>query len=291
MIVRLPRLAGGNRGFHRWRGERRSRSLQRLMEARAALQTTSLLRKVQDNLWLLGTCRDWRTLRAMKNPRTPLAKDVQALRFRGLGSPLLYRPGTSDVSVAWEVFQRREYDCLRAWDFERVVDCGANVGMFLAFAVMKMGERLRRYVGVEADRDSFGLLELQPAAVAVRSKSLLLQVAAWEHDGEVRFDDRGPSWGRHVSTGTGTRVRAMTIESILDAAGLEECDLLKLDIEGGESTVLPRMKSWGPRVRTVVAELHHGLDYPWFAGIAESAGFEPFPPGKLFRAHPAAIRR
>jgi hypothetical protein len=40
-----------------------------------------------------------------------------------------------------------------------------------------------------------------------------------------------------------------------------------------------------------VAELHDGLDYAWFAGIAESAGFEPFPPGELFRAHPGAIRR
>ncbi len=116
-------------------------------------------------------------------------------------------------------------------------------------------------------------------------------MAAWEHDGEVRFDDRGPSWRRHVAAGGAVRVRAMMIESILDAAGPAECDLLKLDIEGGERTVLPRMKSWGPRVRRVVAELHDGLDYAWFADIADSAGFEPFPPGALFRAHPGAIRR
>ena len=146
-------------------------------------------------------------------------------------------------------------------------------------------------MGVEADREAFGLLELQAATVAVQSRSLLLQVAVWERDGEVRFDDRGPSWGRHVSSVGATRVRAMTVESILDAAGLEQCDLLKLDIEGGERTVLPRMKSWGPRVRTVVAELHGGLDYAWFAAIAEDAGFQPFPPGALFRAHPGAIRR
>jgi len=244
-----------------------------------------------NNLWLLGECRDWGTLWAMKNSRTSSADEVRALRFRALASPILYRPGTSDISVAWELFHGREYDCTRAWDFATVVDCGANVGMFLAFVVMKMGAKLRRYVGVEADRASFGLLELQATAVAIRSKSLMLQVAAWEHDGEVRFDDRGPSWGHHVSAGGPARVKAMTIESILDAAGLEECDLLKLDIEGGERTVLPCMKSWGPRVRMVVAELHAGLDYAWFAGIAESAGFQPFPPGALFRAHPGAIRR
>ena len=252
---------------------------------------TTLLGKVRNNLWLLGACRDWRTLCAMKRRGTAGTEDVQRLNFRALGNPILYRPGTSDVSVAWELFHRREYDCMRAWDFGTVVDCGANVGMFLAFVVMKMGPRLRRYVGVEADRASFALLELQAAAADIRGKSRLLHVAAWEHDGEVCFDERGPSWGRHVSDEGTARVRAMTIESILDAAELEECDLLKLDIEGGERTVLARMKAWGPRVRMVVAERHGGLDYAWFAGIAEDAGFEPFPPGELFRAHPGAIRR
>jgi len=252
---------------------------------------TTLLAKVRNNLWLLGKCRDWRTLRAMKQLDLDGAEDVRQLQFRSLPNPILYRPGTSDISVAWELFRRREYDCARTWDFPTVVDCGANVGLFLAFVVMKMGARLHRYVGVEADRASFGLLELQATAAAIHSKSLLLQAAAWEHDGEVRFDDRGPSWGRRVSDGGATRVRAMTIESILDSAGLEQCDLLKLDIEGGERRVLPLMKSWGPRVRAVVAELHDGLDYAWFADIAESAGFQPFPPGKLFRAHPGAIRR
>jgi FkbM family methyltransferase len=249
----------------------------------------TLLGRVRNNLWLLGACRDWSTLRAMKR-RDVSATDVERLHLRGLSNPLLYRPGTTDVAVAWELFQHREYDCTRGWDFETVVDCGANVGMFLAFVVMKTGTGLRRYVGVEADRAAFDMLELQATAAGIQSKSLLLQVAAWEHDGEVSFDDRGPSWGHRVSAGGSARVRAMTIESILDAAGLEQCDLLKLDIEGGERTVLPRIKSWGPRVRRVVTELHDGLDYAWFAAIAEGAGFRPFPAGELFRAHPGAIR-
>ena len=251
----------------------------------------TLLARVRDNLWLLGACRDWSTVRAMKRRGQAGTEDVERLRFRAFETPILYRPGTTDVSVAWELFHRREYDCTRAWDFPTVVDCGANVGMFLVFVVMKMGARLHRYVGVEADRVSFGMLELQTTTADIRSKSVLLHAAAWEHDGEVRFDDRGPSWGRQVSADGTARVRAMTIESILDAAGLEECDLLKMDIEGGERTVLARMKSWGPRVRRVVAELHGDLDYAWFAGIADRAGFEPFPPGELFRAHPGAIRR
>lgn len=251
----------------------------------------TLLSRVRDNVWLLGTCRDWPTLRAMKLRTADSAQEVRPLRFRGLETPILYRPGSTDISVAWELFRLREYDCTRPWDFPTVIDCGANVGMFMAFVVMKMGGRLSRYAGVEADPESFRMLERQVTALGIHAKSRLIHAAAWDVDGEVCFDNQGPSWARHVSASGGTRVRALTVESILDEAEVSECDLLKLDIEGGERAVLPLMKTWGPRVRTVVAELHDGLDYEWFAAIAEDAGFQPFPPGKLFRSHPGAIRR
>ncbi len=249
-----------------------------------------MLERVRNNLWLLGACRNWRTVRAMKERDEAGRETVRRLDLRALPNPLLFRSRTSDISVAWEIFQRREYECTRGWQFETVVDCGANVGMFMAFASMKLGDRLHRYVGVEADRSSFAILQRQAEAAELADRSLLLPAAVWDEDGEVRFDDRGPSWGRHVSEDGGASVHAMSIDSILDAAGLDECDLLKLDIEGGERAVLPRMPEWGPRVRTVVAELHDGLDYAWFSKIARNSGFEPFPPGELFRAHPSAIR-
>lgn len=251
----------------------------------------TLLERVRGNLWLLGACRDWRSVRAMKSREGDGQETVLPLRLRALHKPILYRSHTTDISVAWELFHQGEYECTRPWDFRTVVDCGANVGMFLAFALAKLGDRLQRYVGVEPDRAAFALLERQVEQLEIGHKSRLLNAAAWHSDGAVSFDDAGPSWGRHVSASGAQRVRALSIESILDAAGLEQCDLLKLDIEGGEKQVLPLIRSFGPRVRCVVAELHDGADYAWFAKCVESAGFEPFPPGALFRLHPGAIRR
>ena len=85
----------------------------------------------------------------------------------------------------------------------------------------------------------------------------------------------------------------MSIGTMLDRAGLDEVDLLKLDIEGGEAAVLGAWPSWSRRVRCLVAELHQvdaPLDYPWFADRAREGGFTPFPAGALFRGHPAAVR-
>ena len=42
----------------------------------------------------------------------------------------------------------------------------------------------------------------------------------------------------------------MTIGTLLDRDGLDEVDLLKLDIEGGERDVLESISSWRDRVKS-----------------------------------------
>jgi predicted RNA methylase len=156
----------------------------------------SLVSKLRGNLWLLRTCRDWETLRAMKQGDAAPTSELRSLRLRSLDPPLLYRPGTTDIYVAWELFHGREYECTGPWDFPTVVDCGANAGLFMAYALMKMGSRLRRYVGVEPDAESFAVLERQAVTLGIRSKCDLYQAAVHERDGELAFDARGPSWAR-----------------------------------------------------------------------------------------------
>jgi FkbM family methyltransferase len=250
---------------------------------------SKLFRRVADHAWLLGACRDWETLRAMKS-RPPRGAPPPSLRFRRLEPAVLYRPGSTDVQVAWEIFRQRQYACALPWRFDTIVDCGASVGMFAAFALRERGEPFSRYVAVEADPEAFRMLERQIDSLGLRATSRTIEAAAWSVDGEVRFDDSGPSWAHRVSSEGRRRVRAMRLESILDEASLDQCDLLKLDIEGGEREVLPSIRDWGPRVRAVVAELHDGLDYRWFARVTSDAGFRPYPPGALFRDHPGAIR-
>ena len=150
---------------------------------------------------------------------------------------------------------------------------------------------LDRYVGVEADVESFGVLTQQVLALGVEHSATVLQGAVWKHDGEVSFDGRGQSWAHHVADDGDHKVRAMTLGTILDRAGLASCDLLKLDIEGGEREVLASLASWGHRVDAIVAELHGDLDYAWFARTVAPAGFVCAPAGRLFNRHPGAIRR
>jgi hypothetical protein len=83
----------------------------------------------------------------------------------------------------------------------------------------------------------------------------------------------------------------MTLGGLLDEASLPRCDLLKLDIEGGERRVLTAILPFAERIDAIVAELHDGLDYAWFAETVGRAGYISAPPGELFHSHPGAVRR
>lgn len=253
----------------------------------------SVASRIAQNVWLLRICRDRQTFSALKGSLEANQANGKfgRLRIRGLDGPVLFRPAATDVRVFWELFRRREYQFVDGWPFKTVVDCGANVGMFMAWALHASAGRITRYVGVEPDVDSFQLLEEQVRSQHFADRAVLMHAAAWGRDGAVSFEDQGPSWSHRVIESGGGTVRAMTVGSILDEAGLESCDLLKLDIEGGERQVLQDLHAYAKRVNVVVAELHSGLDYPWFARTVAAADFIPAPAGKLFRTHPGAVRR
>ncbi len=118
----------------------------------------------------------------------------------------------------------------------------------------------------------------------------------------ARFGNRGEhsSWPSLLARGLaktldpdGDGKATLSINSILDRAGLAEVDLLKLDIEGGEKPVLESWPIWRHRVRRLVVEVHDfwdPLDYDWFAACARASGFVPMPAGRLFGRLPGAIR-
>lgn len=266
-----------------------------MLALEADLCTMGLAARVANKCWLLHVARDPAT-RSRLEDASHLGAGQAApheLLLRGLDGPLLYRPGSTDLLVVWELFRKREYDVRGVhgrFPFHSVVDCGANCGYFLGWLLRRTRGALERYVGVEPDRDSYAALERQVRALGMTRRSALFEAAAWSHDGVVAFDDRGPSWGRKVDGSGRASVRSLSVASILNAAALTRVDLLKLDIEGGEESVL-ESDGWAHRVGAVVAELHGGLDYAWFARTMRAQGFIPVPSGRLFRMHPGAVRR
>jgi FkbM family methyltransferase len=212
------------------------------------------------------------------------------VRFRFFDNPVVLRCGTTDIWAAWDLLYDAEYRPVVPLPCRTVVDCGANVGIFLVSLLKHNAAELQRYVGVEPDQASFGLLERQVRLFDVHDRVDLLNVAVYDRDTTLCFDDTGPNWEHRLSPAGSKRVRALSLPALLDSVGLEECDLLKVDIEGAEKELFESIGAWKARVKAIVCELHNNVTYSWFADLMQAAGFNPYRAGGLFHRLPGAIR-
>jgi FkbM family methyltransferase len=190
---------------------------------------------------------------------------------------VLVRHGPSDPIILGEVFHEHDYEPpaeLPPIEPRRIVDLGANVGYFGAFA-------LERWPG-----SSVLAYEPDPISAAVHARTIelndlgdrwtLRRVAAADRDGELRFH----AWGHatsHAADDGDVVVPARDVLPVIAGA-----DLLKIDTEGGEWPILadPRFAAAPPRV--VVLEHHPegapgpdpraaALDYLARAGLTATA--------------------
>ncbi|HET8931735.1 MAG TPA: FkbM family methyltransferase [Acidimicrobiales bacterium] len=171
--------------------------------------------------------------------------------LRGSGRPVVVRHGYGSLEVMWEIFQERCYDppvdvAERIPAAPRILDVGANVGAYSAFARVRWPEA--SIVAIEADPENVAALQ-RFSALDGTGRVTVVAAAATTADGPVRFA-AGRGAGSKLSE-DGEEVEGVDLLPMLDDA-----DLLKLDIEQGEWPILadPRLAIGGPLV--LVMEYH-----------------------------------
>jgi FkbM family methyltransferase len=187
-----------------------------------------------------------------------LPGDVVAVyRLRQSAVSIAIRHHTADVLVLDEVFSQREYALpspvtallAEAKQPLRIVDLGANIGLFGAFVLAAYPDA--SIVGVEPD----------PANAAVHRRAIeanpgahwsLVQAAAAAAPGTMRFHSGG--FTRSHAAEADEDAILVEAEDVLPR--LQGADLVKIDIEGGEWALLtdPRFAATG--ARAVVLEYH-----------------------------------
>jgi FkbM family methyltransferase len=264
-----------------------------------------MLRELKDKLlmnsWVLREARDLRTWRALKLRLSPDERTAPRLeyRLRSLEAPLLVRPQSEDNEVIWEIFYYKVYDWHEAFrkslPIASVLDCGANAGFFAAYLPLMTESDIKTYVGAEPDRDSFELLAEQVARQKPAARVSLQNVAVSDRDGVIRFHLSHDSRGHHIAEDDGElEMPTLCVATLLEQAEIDQLDLLKVDIEGGEKHVLRSIDGWRDRVRMMVVERHQWMDpsltYEWFAATVRAAGYTPFPRGTVLRWLDFAVR-
>jgi FkbM family methyltransferase len=168
------------------------------------------------------------------------------------------RAGSTDLWVFNQIFLRQEYRPA-AGNLGTVLDLGANIGLASIYFLHR--NPLAQVVAVEPDPDNYNLCvrnlkpygdRAQVVLGAVWSESTRLVLSPHEDGKEWAVRVTEPSAGCPDQT-----VQGWSVPELLDRAGIEDLDLLKVDIEGSELALFSNScEGWLPRVRNAVIELH-----------------------------------
>ena len=188
------------------------------------------------------------------------SRELASLSSKHLRNPVLYRPGTSDLSVFRQIFVEREYSCFDDLsDVGLIIDLGANVGYSSAYFLSRFQKCF--VVAVEPDKDNFAVLTRNLAQY--QGRCIAVHAAAWPEKTMLCLVSEsmglGNEWGRRVTANTqeGQWVQALDVDSLMAMTDYDRISVLKIDIEGAERELFARnFASWLNRPDNFCIEVH-----------------------------------
>jgi FkbM family methyltransferase len=202
----------------------------------------------------------WRAL-----GRLPVARELPVtVRLRN-GTVLSVRPPpTSDLDVAYELFNTEVYSIAKSrlgqTAVRTIVDVGANVGFSIAYFARSFPDA--RFIAFEPHPRNLRALRRNVALNSLDGRVSVHGAAAATRPCVLELTDDES----HSSTLVPVRGAASVIqvpgEDLFAALGDTPVDLLKMDIEGGEHALLEDARLRQQRPRAIIMEWHCTADYP-----------------------------
>jgi FkbM family methyltransferase len=187
---------------------------------------------------------------------------IASYRLRTSGRRCFIRHDGHDAWVLHEVFGKRAYappppvaELLKSVsESPRVADVGAHIGLFGLYVLSFCPTA--RITSFEPDPRNAVLLERTVAANGLGTSWKVVRAAASTASGRVGFV-AGLGERSHLAAAGDQAVA--TVEAVDLFGWLDDVDLLKVDIEGGEWTILADARFLTIPARAIVAEYHSHL--------------------------------
>jgi FkbM family methyltransferase len=177
-------------------------------------------------------------------------------RLRANGLRVAIRHCTGDLVTLGEVFHDHQYSPIEVLehklaDVRRIVDLGANIGLFGLFAAARWPAA--SIIAFEPDPQNAQTQRRTIAANGLAERWRLIESAAGDRDGSARFLAGQVALSRLAEEGDRGTIEVRLVDVLPYIAG---ADLVKIDIEGGEWAILadPRFREAPPSV--LVLEYH-----------------------------------
>jgi FkbM family methyltransferase len=183
---------------------------------------------------------------------------IHRLPLKNLEHPLCLREGRSDPFFFGQIFLDQEFAPTRGLDISTVIDLGGNAGLASVWFLNTFPRA--KIITIEANPDNYPSLEanLHPYG----DRAIVVKGGVWWRRTPlalIRGRDVGDASVREAVPGDSPSglMEGWDIPAMMDHAGFEHVDLLKIDIEGAEvDLLLKNAERWLPLIRNLSVELH-----------------------------------
>lgn len=175
---------------------------------------------------------------------------------RVFDKPFLYNDGKGFHATYQEIFQNNIYQFIPNPDCNVIIDCGANMGLSVLYFALNYPKH--KIVAFEPDPAIFQILEENIKTFQL-TNVVLHNKAVWDKEETLTF---------FTDNGMGGRVenpypdqKPMLVDTIrLKDILTTDVDLLKIDIEGAEDTVIQDCAEKLATVNNIFFEYHNDLN-------------------------------
>jgi FkbM family methyltransferase len=189
-----------------------------------------------------------------------LRKVIQiGVEIAGIRHPVHLRLRTSDVWLCQQILIDAQYDSGLSVQPRVIVDGGANIGLASIYYANKYPEA--SIIAVEPEQSNFEMLQKN---VSPYPKILPIRAALWNKNQDL-YSSAVVS-GHHAyqvrdqqvsgRDSTCNIVRGLSLQGLMADFGIQQIDLLKVDIEGSEKEVFHDSARWIGRVGMIAIEIH-----------------------------------
>ena len=237
---------------------------------------------------------DFVASRLLKFPFMPGRNRPRCVKVRGM--TVHYRFNRGDIQSIREVLLEDTYRLpFELESVKTVVDLGANIGLWSLWASKTCG--FAQVIAVEPDPENAKLVKKNFTDNRISGE--VLEAAIGASTGSVVFQKQKESnLGRVAASGTAggcqtVEVAQVSMNDVLGGLPADACiDLVKMDVEGAEQSVLAAETSWLARVRALVIEWHPDrCDPAPLVKALETAGFDHFAANATRQDNLSAFRR
>jgi FkbM family methyltransferase len=188
---------------------------------------------------------------------------TEDLHVNFLGRPGLHlRGGRADYHMFHRIYLRDEYELnpLLERGLDCVIDLGGNVGIFSS----RVAPHAKKVVTCEPVPENFARLEMnlgdydniERLKIAVTDTNGTLEIFMPAQVGATGVFSAHREGNEERLSDESIEVESVSFATLLETQDIDEVDLLKIDVEGGEYDILYSATDLLPRVKRIHGEYH-----------------------------------